>query len=159
MEIRVKERRNIIFSLLFMAAAMMTLAACGPDDEKKEDSPLNPVTPTGQTYQQSVTLDAHGSQQTVTLTDLKSKIDDVANSADWLTVLISTYSSGSPSLVVSAKENTDTKTRSCTVTVTAKSGDTVLLTVEQEAAEEQKTGIDDSHDIPTDKPAYSRIAK
>ena len=159
MEIRVKERRNIIFSLLFMAAAMMTLAACGPDDEKKEDSPLNPVTPTGQTYQQSVTLDAHGSQQTVTLTNLKSKIDDVANSADWLTVLISTYSSGSPSLVVSAKENTDTKTRSCTVTVTAKSGDTVLLTVEQEAAEEQKTGIDDSHDIPTDQPAYSRIAK
>ena len=142
-----------------MAAAMMTLAACGPDDEKKEDSPLNPVTPTGQTYQQSVTLDAHGSQQTVTLTNLKSKIDDVANSADWLTVLISTYSSGSPSLVVSAKENTDTKTRSCTVTVTAKSGDTVLLTVEQEAAEEQKTGIDDSHDIPTDQPAYSRIAK
>lgn len=158
MEIRVKERRNIIFSLLFVAVAMMVLAACGGDD-KKEESPLNPVTPTGQTYKQSVTLDVLGTQQTVTLTDLKSKIDDVANSADWLTVLISTYSSGSPSLVVSAKENTDTKTRSCTVNVTAKSGDTVLLTVTQEAAEEQKTGIDDSHDIPTDKPAYSRIAK
>lgn len=158
MEIRVKERRSIIFSLLLVAVAMMVLAACGGDD-KEEESPLNPVTPTGQTYKQSVTLDVLGTQQTVTLTDLKSKIDDVANSADWLTVLISTYSSGSPSLVVSAKENTDTKTRSCTVTVTAKSGDTVLLTVEQEAAEEQKTGIDDSHDIPTDKPAYSRIAK
>lgn len=158
MEIRVKEKRSNIFSLLFMVISMMALAACGGDD-KEEESPLNPVTPIGQTYKQSVTLDAQGTQQTVTLNDLKSKIDDVANSADWLTVLISTYSSGSPSLVVSAKENTDTKTRSCTVTVTATSGDKMLLTVTQEAAEEQKTGIDDSHDVPTDKPAYSRIVK
>ena len=84
---------------------------------------------------------------------------DVVNSTDWLTVLISPYSTGSPSLVVSAKENTDTKTRTSTVTVTATSGDKVLLTVTQEAAEEQKTGIDDSHDITTGKPAYSRIVK
>ena len=157
MKIRVKERRNNIFSLLCVVVAMVVFAACGGADENKEESPLNPVTPTGKTYQQSVTLDTQGTQQTVTLTDLNSKIDDVANSTDWLTVLISPYSSGSPSLVVSAKENTDTKTRSCNVTITAKSGDKVLLTVTQEAAEEQKTGIDDSHDIPTDKPAYSRI--
>lgn len=159
MEIRVKERINNIFSLLFVVIAMMVLAACGGDDEKNEESPLNPVTPTGKTYQQSVTLDTQGTQQTVTLNDLNCKIDDVANSTDWLTVLINPYSSGSPSLVVSANENTDTKTRSCNVTVTDTSGDKVLLTVTQEAAEEQKKGIDDSHDIQTDKPAYSRIVE
>ena len=79
MDIHFKERRNIIFPLLL--AAMVILAACGGD----EDSPLD----TGQTYQQDVTLNAQGTQQTVTLTDLKSKIDDVTNSTDWLTVLIS----------------------------------------------------------------------
>ena len=146
MDIHFKERRNIIFPLLL--AAMVILAACGGD----EDSPLD----TGQTYQQDVTLNAQGAQQTVTLTDLKSKIDDVTNSTDWLTVLISPYSSGSPSLVVSASENTDTKTRRCIVSVTAKSGEKVLLNVTQESAEEQKTGIDDSHDITTNKPAYSK---
>jgi hypothetical protein len=40
------------------------------------------------------------------------------------------------------------------VTITAVSGDKVILSVTQLGAE--KTGIDDYHDVPTDKPAYSR---
>lgn len=140
---------------LMVLVVVLTTTGCGGND-KKEESPVNPVTPEGQTYQQSVTLDAQGTQQTVMLNDLKSKIDDVKNTNTWLTVLIGTYSSGSPNIVLSAEENTNTQTRSCNVTITSTSGDKVILTVTQQEAEEQKTGIDDSHDIPTDKPAYSR---
>ncbi len=140
---------------LLVMIVVLTITGCGSDD-KKEESPINPVTPEGRTYQQSVTLDSQGTQQTVTLTNLKSKIDDVKNTNTWLTVLIGTYTSGSPNIVLSAEENTSTQTRSGNVTITSTSGDKVILTVTQQEAEEQKTGIDDSHDIPTDKPAYSR---
>lgn len=140
---------------LLVMIVVLTITGCGSDD-KKEESPINPVTPEGQTYEQSVTLDTQGTQQTVTLNDLKSKIDDVKNTNTWLTVLIGTYTSGSPNIVLSAEENTSTQTRSGNVTITSTSGDKVILTVTQQEAEEQKTGIDDSHSIPTDKPAYSR---
>ncbi len=140
---------------LFVVVVVLSITGCGGDD-KKEESPINPVTPEGQIYQQSVTLDTQGTQQTVTLNDLKSKIDDVKNTNTWLTVLIGTYTSGSPNIVLSAEENTNTQTRSGNVTITSVSGDKVILTVTQQEAEEQKTAIDDSHDVPTDKPAYSR---
>lgn len=139
---------------LLAVAVILTMAGCGGSD-KKDNSPVNPVTE-GQTFQQSVTLDAQGTQQTVMLTSLKSKIDDVKNTTTWLTVLIGTYTSGSPNIVLSAEENTNTQTRNGNVTITSISGDKVILTVTQQKAEEQKAGIDDSHDIPTDKPAYSR---
>ena len=132
---------------LLAVAVVLTMTGCGADDKEEEE---------GQTYQQSVTLDTQGTQQTVTLTNLKSKIDDVTNTNTWLTVLIGTYTSGSPNIVLSAEENTNTQTRNGNVTITSVSGDKVILSVTQQKAEEQKTGIDDSHDIPTDKPAYSR---
>ncbi len=147
-----KNFKIIVFALF----AVLALSACGGDDDKVGGTPTNPVNNEGKTYQQSATLDAQGTQQTVTLTNLKSKIDDVQNSSNWLTVLISTYSSGSPKIELRATENTSTQQRSVNVTITAVNGDKVILTVTQQGAEEQKTGIDDSHDITTDKPAYSR---
>lgn len=160
MEIRVKEKINIIFSLLMAVVAVMALAACGGDD-KKEPSPLNPVDPepTGQTYQQAETLPAEKADMTVTLTNLTTAIKDIEYNTDWLTVIKQTYTSGSPSLRLTATDNVKdgetTTARSCTITVTATSGDKVLLTVTQEGVE-RKTGIEDSHDTPTDQPAYSR---
>ena len=159
MEIRVKEKRNKIFTLLLAVVAMMTLTAC-PDD-KKEPSPVNPVETEGRTYQQTVTLSSEKADTTVTLDNLKSAIKDdgLEYDADWLTVIKQGYTSGSPSLRLIATDNVkddeSTNSRNCTVTVTATSGDKVLLSVTQEG-EERKTGIDDSHDIPTDQPAYSR---
>lgn len=146
------------FKIFLLALfSVLALLACGGDDDKGGGTPLDPITPEGKTYRQSVTLDAQGAEQTVTLSDLKSKIDDVENSnTDWLTVLQSTYTSGSPRIIVRATERTETTVRSGIVTIIAVSGDKVILTVTQQGAEEQKTGIDDSHDVPTDKPAYSR---
>ena len=139
---------------LLAVAVILTMASCGGSD-KKENSPVNPVAE-GKTYQQSVTINSQGTQQTVTLTNLRNKIDDVKNTNTWLTVLIGTYTSGSPNIVLSAEENTNNQTRNGNVTITSVSGDKVILTVTQQKEEEQNTGIDDSHDIPTDKPAYSR---
>lgn len=135
---------------LFIIAIISVMAFIACTDDEKEDVVI------GRTYQQSVTLDVQGTEQTITLNDLKSKIDDVKNSVDWLTVLIKPYTSGSPVVLVSAKEHTDTQHRSADVTITDTNGDKVVLAVTQEGAEELKTGIDDSHDVPTDQPAYSR---
>lgn len=155
MEIRVKIKNK--YSLLLAIVAIMTLVACGGDDNGP--SPLNPVDTEGKTYQQSETLPAESADKTVTLTNLKTAVKDIEYNADWLTVIKQTYTSGSPSLRLTATDNVkdgeSTSARTCTVTVTANSGDKVLLSVTQEGAE-RKTGIDDSHDVPTDQPAYSR---
>lgn len=110
---------------------------------------------TGQTYQQSAVIDVQGTAKTVMLSDLKSKIEDVDYNSDWLQVLYGAYSSGSPRIELRAEVNTGEE-RSCDVTITDKNGDKVILTVTQEGAEEQKKDIDDSHDVVTDQPAYSR---
>lgn len=148
-----KERfsmKNFII-IVFALFTVLTLTECDPDPEP------DPIIPEVKTFQQNVTLDAQGTRQTITFINLKSKIDDVENSnSDWLTVLISPYTSGSPSVVVSATENTSTQQRSGNVTITAVSGDKVILTVTQQGAEEQKTDIGDPYDVPTDKSAYSR---
>lgn len=126
--------------------------ACGGSDDKKDDPVIS-----GKTYTKSVTLDAQGTEQTVTLNDLKSKIDDVSNSYQWLTVRIDPYTSGSPSVAVSAEANTGTDARSGNVTITAISGDKVILTVAQNPAPTPHTyGIDDPHDTESDQSAYSR---
>lgn len=148
MEIRVKEKREKIISMLLVVVAIVTMACkCDPDPDE------------GQTYQQTEMLPAEKADKTVTLTDLKSAIKDIEYDADWLTVIKQTYTSGSSSLRLTATDNvkdgSSTDARSCIVTVTAISGDKVLLTVTQEGAE-RKTGIDDSHDVLTDQPAYSR---
>ena len=105
---------------IFIAfVSVLILTACGGDDKKGSDSPIDPVITEGQTYTQSVTLDAKGTQQTVMLNDLKSKIDNVGNSNSWLTVLINSYTSGSPCIVLSATENTYTQPRSGNVTLYA----------------------------------------
>jgi len=133
--------------MLLVVVAILTMACkCDPDP--------------GQTFQQSVTLPAeNASNVSVTLNNLNSAIKDIEYDAEWLTVIKQTYTSGSPSPRLTATDNVkngETKSsRSCTVTVTANSGDKVLLGVTQEGAE-RKTGIDDSHDMPTDQPAYSR---
>ena len=150
MEIRVKEKRNKIFTLLLAVVAMMTLADCHHHHETE-----------GNVFQQTVTLPSEKADTTVALDNLKSAIKDdgLEYDADWLTVIKQGYTSGSPSLRLIATDNVkddeSTNSRNCTVTVTAISGDKVLLSVTQEG-EERKTGIDDSHDMPTDQPAYSR---
>ena len=76
-------------------------------------------------------------------------------------VIKQNYTSGSPAISITATDNMkdgfSTDARSCTLTVKAINGDQVVLTVIQEGHQYElpKTGIDDSHNTPTDQPAYS----
>lgn len=146
-------KKYYIFALMMAVVTMMSLLACGDDD--------NITTSTeGKMFKQEVTLPAENAFREVTLTDLNSAIKGIDYKADWLTVVVETYTSGSPVIGLMATDNLEdgvsTSDRSCTVTITAKGGNSVLLSVKQEGVE-ISTGIDDSHDIPTDQPAYSRI--
>lgn len=134
---------------LLACIAVFMLTACSDHNNEEE----------GQTYKQDVTLPAIASEQLVTLNHLNSSIETVKNSASWLIVEQQFYSSGSPKVKLRSTDNTDKEERKCNVTITATSGDIVILTVTQQAANEENsegTGIDDLHGTQTDKPAYSR---
>lgn len=145
-------KKYYIFALTMAVMVMMSLMACGDDD--------NSTTSTeGKKFKQEIVLPAENAFEKVTLTDLNSAIKEIDYNAEWLTVVVETYTSGSPVIGLTATDNLEggasTYARSCTVTITAKGGNSVLLSVRQEGVE-ISTGIDDSHDIPTDQPAYSR---
>lgn len=139
------------FKIIIIACvSILAFIACS-GDEKRED-----VIVDGKTFQQSATLPASKADTTIILSDLKAAINSVKGGNEWLTVVKESYTSGSPKVRLTAKDNKEEKPRDCKVTITAESGDKVVLTVEQNGAEPKKTGIDDSHDIPTNQPAYSR---
>ena len=137
--------------MIMMAVCGVVMVACGGNDDKTE----TPVAVEGQTYRQTVTLPATQTDTVVTLTDLKSAIDGVEGTETWLTVTKAAYTSGAPSVRLTATANEGDDPRSCTVTITATSTDKVLLAVTQQQ-EAMKTGIDDLHDLVTDQPAASR---
>ncbi len=129
--------------------ALLCMNACG---DKKEEID-------GRAFTQEVTLPANESEQTVTITKLTTEIENIQNSAQWLTVIKQAYTSGSPQVKLSTTANTGKDERKCNVTITANSDDKVILTVTQQGKsdeDEEGTGIDDIHGTQTDKPAYSR---
>ena len=138
---------------------LMMVVACGGSSDDGGNHTIDPPTPDNpKTYSQSVTMEAKDGDVTVTLSNLQSSVSNIANGCSWLTVTKQTYTSGAPSLLLHASENTETVERSCEVMITASNGDKVKLTVTQKAAdsqEEDKTGIDDTHESETDQPAYA----
>lgn len=137
------------YTRLFYIAIIpfLVLTAC---DKKDDESTTNPIT----IYSRSVTLDAKGTQQTMTLYEFNNKISNIENDNAWLVVYASYYTFGSPDIVLKATVNTSKQQRQGSVTINATNGDKVILSVKQEGDEEQKTDIDNLHDAPTDKPAY-----
>ena len=129
---------------LFAGIAMLMLTAC-PSDLESET----------QTYTQNIVLPSYASNQMVTLNQIHSSITTVQNSASWLTVEPQTYSSGSPQIKLYYTANIAKAERKCNVTITASSGDEVVLSVTQQGISEG-TEIDDLHNSQTDKPAYRR---
>ena len=153
-----------IMSYMLALLVMVAMAACGGgsgDDSGGSGSSGGNTggggggsTHTPQTYTQSVTLPAKGGEQVVTLSNLSSAVSSVSNTPTWLVISPQFYSSGAPTLKLEFQENEETTERNSTVTVLAASGDKVVLSIVQQAAE-VKTGIDDIHNTPTDQPAYS----
>ena len=98
-------------------------------------------------------MQTKATEQVVTLNKLSTAISTVENSAQWLTVEKEPYTSGSPQVKLRSKDNPDKVERKCNVTITATSGDKVILSVTQQS---EGTEIDDLHGSQTDKPAYER---
>lgn len=144
--------KDIAYILASMAVLLLT--ACGGGSSDDDESTID-----GHSYQQSETLPATDADEIIIISSLTTEINKVTGGAKWLTVLIEDYTSGSPSLRLIATDNVSdgktTQVRSCSLTISSLSGDKTILSVTQEGIE-MKTGIDDSHDIETDQPAYSR---
>ena len=107
---------------------------------------------------------AESGSQTYTASDLKTNIANLSSTATWLTATKQPYSSGSPKVTLAYTENTGSE-RQAAVTITDSDDNKVVLTVKQlkpgekpetKPEQEQDYGIDDTHDIVTDQPAYSR---
>lgn len=139
-----------IKQFIMAGIALLTLTAC-----PKDSDPVVDLKPDPQTYTQDVTLPSKGSEQVVTLNQLQVSVAAVENSSSWLTVEAQPYTSGSPQVKLRSTDNTAKEERKCSVTVTATSGDKVILSVTQQGGYEG-TGIDDLHGSQTDKPAYRR---
>ena len=107
-----------------------------------------------QAYTQSVSIPATSGEQVITLSSLNSSVSSVSSSPSWLVISPQFYSSGAPTLKLEYQENTETQERKAFVTVSASSGDKVVLTVTQQAGE-RKDGIDDLHNDKTDQPSYA----
>lgn len=129
---------------LVAGIAMLMLTACSSSSE-----------PEAQSYTQDVALPANASEQVVTLNKLKSSIATIENTVSWLIVERQAYSSGSPQVKLRSTVNKAKEERKCKVTVTASSGEKVILSVTQQGSDNENTGIDDLHGSQTDKPAYS----
>lgn len=130
---------------IFAGIAILMLTACPSDPESETQS-----------YTQDIMLPSTASEMLVTLSQLKTSIATVENSASWLSVEPQAYySSGSPKVKLCSTANTAKMERKCNVTITASSGDKVVLSVTQQGVSEG-TGIDDLHSSQTDKPAYRR---
>lgn len=85
---------------------------------------------------------------------MSSAVSSVSSSPSWLVISPQFYSSGAPTLKLEFQENTENQERKASVTVSASSGDKVLLTITQQAGE-RKDGIDDLHSDKTDQPSYA----
>lgn len=107
------------------------------------------------TNTQEIAMPPKASEQVVKLTKLSTAISTVEkdNSGSWLTVEQLPYESGSPQVKLRSTDNTAKDVRKCNVTITATSGDKVILSITQQS---EGTEIDDLHGSQTDKPAYQR---
>ena len=105
---------------ILMAITALTLISCGGGDEPEPDPQPTPTpTPTekGKFLTQTCNMPAEASETVVSLYGLTTAIDRYSQPDKWLTVIRQAYTSGTPSVQLTATEN-------------------------------------NTHDTPTDQPAY-----
>ena len=138
-----------LFILAFVGCIAMT--ACGGDDYGIDQDDV--VAPNAN-YKETINIPAEGCDKEYTLDMLKSQIASVSSTPAWLTITTQSYTGGSPSIQIVAKENTTEKERKTTVTVNTAT-ETLALTFVQAGKENIPSGIDDIHNGTSGKPAYT----
>lgn len=147
--------------LSFMLMGLLLLCSCpGPDPDPTPDI-TDP-----QTFSQTVNVSAEKSTLTITLSSLKLAISNINQPDEWCKVTKLSYTSGSPNIQLDVTENTTGDERHSNIVITDTYGNKVLLTVKQVKAgdtpdpnpnpDTNKNGIDDSHDVVSDQPAYAK---
>lgn len=140
------------------------LASCGGgSDNNNEPSPTPPSPTPPNTYRLTVEIGAEAVTKVVSLTNLTAAINNISKSVSWIEVAKRDYTSGNPSIAIIASENTTGIERQTDVSITDVKGNTVILTVKQvkkgsvpQPDTPDEDGIDDTHNIVTDKPELSR---
>ena len=150
-----KRIRLYIMSLL----GLLLTTACGGGGGN-DSVPSNSFNGGGGTtvpkiYYQTVTIPAEGGTHTITLSDLNVSVTSISSTPEWIVISPEYYTSGTPTIKLEVKPNTNTIGRECTVTILAASGEKVQLTVKQQAAAAPTYGIEDAHDEQSDNPAFS----
>ena len=121
---------------ILMAFTALVLISCGGGDEP-EPNPTPTPTGKGKFLTQSCNMPAEATETVVSLNGLTAAVDKFNTPESWLTVIRQVYISGTPTVELSARENT------------------LVLTVRQ-AAYNASSGADmgSTHDTPTNQPAY-----
>ena len=100
-------------------------------------------------------MPAKASETVVALQGLTKAIDRFSPPDSWLTVIRQAYTSGTPSVQLTASENLQFEARQQDITFYA-GRDTLVLTVRQVAYDDTSGAeVDNMHDTPTNQPAYS----
>ena len=140
---------------ILMAITTLTLISCGGGDEP-EPTPTPTPTPTekGKFLTQTCNMPAEASETIVSLQGLTKAIDRFSPPDSWLTIIRQAYTSGTPSVQLTANENLQFETRQQDITFYA-GRDTLVLTVHQAAYDDASGAeMDNTHDTPTNQPAY-----
>jgi hypothetical protein len=150
--------------LIAMTLCVALLASCGGgSDNNNEPSPTPPSPTPPNTYRQTVEIGAEAVTKIVSLTNLNAAINNISKSVSWIEVAKRDYTSGNPSIAIIVSENTTGTERQTDVNITDVKGNTVILTVKQvkkgsvpQPDTPAEDGIEDPHNIVTDKPEFSR---
>lgn len=134
---------------IFLTLVLGCVALVSCSEEETEEIP-------GKEYSDTVNLPDTGGKETYVLEMFDSEIVNGAISTpEWLTLNVQAYQSGSPSIKISAKANTENVERKFTMVFFSKKNDKLKLTIIQSAKKKIPSEIDDVHNNTSSKPAYS----
>lgn len=141
---------NIIV-LAIISCLMLTSCPGGGSGGGEDVKPVNP----GRDYNESYNIPASGCDEVYHLYKLNSKITSSPSTPSWLTISILSYTSGTPSIKITAQPNPDNTERKCNVVLKAENNDRLTIAITQ-AKKEVQTGIGDVHNNTSGNPAYSK---
>lgn len=140
---------NIII-LAIITCLVLTSCPGGGSDGGEDVKPVNP----GKDYSESFSIPASGCDEVYHLYKLNAKITSSSSTPSWLSISILSYTSGYPSIKITAQPNPDNTERKCNVALKAENNDKLTIAITQ-AKKEEQTGIGDVHNTTSGQPAYS----
>ena len=112
------------FKLYLLAlVGCLLFTACGGDDIEEMIG-----------YTETYNIPAEGCKTIYTLKKLNAEIGVISVKPDWLTVIKRNYSSGSPSILITAEANTNKNERKWTLIIHSENGEQLTLTLVQAGA-------------------------